>query len=74
MLTIFDLAHINKKKFLNYFRALIIKYYFQVVEEEIVKEEAKPVKSEPIVEVPKAEESPVVIEEKEPAAEVNIDT
>lgn len=58
----------------NYFRALkIIKLYFQVVEEEIVKEEAKPIKSETTVEVPKAEESPVVVEEKEPAAEVNID-
>lgn len=51
----------------------IIKLYFQVVEEEIVKEEAKPIKSETTVEDPKAEESPVVVEEKEPAAEVNID-
>lgn len=43
-----------------------------MVEEEIVKEKAKPAKSEPTDEVSNVtDESPAAVEEKEPASEVN---
>lgn len=74
MLTVFDLAHIKKIKCTLDNCEIIYNYYFQVAEEEAVKEEATP-EIESAVEVPKAVEEPaIVVEEKESLKELNVNT